>query len=143
MRSRPAQQVGHHLLVLQRQGSQGVGQGKDDMTILDGQEFGLAILQPLSVSQGLTLGAMTVATRVGGDGLVTAVVALLHMATPGGSATEFDGPPGAPLLWGQRGPVQVLVRGSILAEDSGDFQKWCGHGCASGVGEAAAARQRG
>ena len=54
---------------------------------------------------------MAIATRVVGDRLVAAVIALIHMATQGGGATAFDGAHGTALLWGQRGAVRVPVRG--------------------------------
>jgi hypothetical protein len=134
LRSGLAQEVVHDPWVWQGQGRQSVGEGKDDVEILDRQQFTPAILQPLSCGQGLALGTMAMTTGVVGDGLVTAVVALIHVAAQGGGTTAFNGAHGAVLLWRQRGAVRVPVRGPILAEDIGDFHRGCSHQSASGLG---------
>ena len=134
LRSGLEQEVVHDPLVWQGQGCQSVGEGQDDGDILDRQQFPPALLQPLSGGQGLALGTMAMTTGGVGDGLVTAVVALLHVAAQGGGAPACNGAHGAVLLGRQRGAVRVPVRGPILAADLGDFQSGCSHQSASGLG---------
>jgi len=52
-------------LVLESDGRDGLGQGKDHVKILDWQEFGAPIFEPLCPRQGLALRAMPIAARNG------------------------------------------------------------------------------
>ena len=54
-------------------------QREDDVEILDGQQFGLAVCEPLSAGQGLALGTVSIGTGVIGRALVAAAVTLLQM----------------------------------------------------------------
>jgi hypothetical protein len=134
LRSGLAQEVVHDPVVLQGQGCQSVGAGKDAVARLDRPPFTPALLQPLSGGQGLALGTMAMTTGVVGDGVVTAVVALSHVAAQGGGATACNGAHGAVRLGRPRGAVRVPVRGPILAEESGDCHRGCSHQAASGLG---------
>ena len=60
------QQVVNHYLVLQGQAGDGLGQGKDDVKIDDGQELLLTGSDPAGFGQGLALRAMAIATGVVG-----------------------------------------------------------------------------
>jgi hypothetical protein len=54
------------------------------MEILDlGQQFSLPVFEPLRVGERLALGTMAIATRVVGDPLMSARVALLDMTADG------------------------------------------------------------
>lgn len=79
---------------------QSVGEGQDDVEILDRQPFTRAIRQPLSGGQGLARGTRAMTTGVVGDGVVTAVVALIHVAAQGGGTTACHGAHGAVRLGG-------------------------------------------
>ena len=53
LRGGSEQQVVDHGLVLQRQGSQFVGQGKYHMKVFDGEQVSLSVLKPLRPQAGL------------------------------------------------------------------------------------------
>jgi hypothetical protein len=125
----------HDPLGWQGQGCQSVGAGQDDVARLDRQQCTPARLQPLSWGQGLARGTRAMTTGVVGEGVVTAVVALIHVAAQGGGATACKGAHGAVLLGRQRGAVRVPGRGPRLAEDSGDVQSGCSQQSASGLGQ--------
>ena len=127
-------EVVHDPWVVQGQGRQRVGEGQDDVARLDRPQFTPALLQPLRGGQGRALGTLAMTTGVGGDGVVTTMVALIHVAAQGGGAPAFNGAHGAVLLWRPRGAVRVPVRGPRLAEDIGDCQRGCRHQSASGLG---------
>ena len=80
----------NHLFVLIGEGGDLCRHGKGDMEILDRQQLGLEVLEPLGTSQRLTFGTKTISPGVVSRALVAAGVTLLQMATQGGSPAEFD-----------------------------------------------------
>src|SRR6516162_1256642 len=66
------QQAVHQNLILHGQGSQKVGQSKDDMKVGNGQEFGGALFQPALTSCCLAFWAMPIQARVIGDDSLSA-----------------------------------------------------------------------
>jgi len=86
-----------HFFVLIGEGGNLFRHGEDDVEILDGEEFGLTVLEPLGAGEGLALGAMAIAAAMIGGALVAAGVTLLQVAAQGGSTAEFDGAHHAPL----------------------------------------------
>jgi len=98
LRSSGEQQIVKQARVLQRQHIQFVRQGEHDMEIAGVEEIVLACRQPALASLRLTLGAVTIATRVIGDGLITAVRALISMPTEGSGAAALNGTKGFELL---------------------------------------------
>jgi hypothetical protein len=85
------------------------------MEVVHRQEVSEARLQPTSLGQCLTLGAMAIATRVVSNALVATRITLLNMSAQAGGATALDGAHHAPLLWRQR----VRESEAVLAEDVG------------------------
>ncbi len=65
------------------------GQREDDVEIADGQEIGLARLEPKARRRALALGTVAVAAAVVGDALMTAVAAGLDMAAERSRAAGF------------------------------------------------------
>src|ERR1700674_4748526 len=103
--------------LLKGDGRDWLGDGKDDVEILDPvEQLGLAIFEPLGARERLALGAGAMATAVIGDALMAAAVALLDMATEGGSATAFDGAHGAQLPPAERRGMRLPVNGPAVAE---------------------------
>jgi len=94
-------------LVLPHQGYERVRHAEDQMEVADGQQFLLALREPLIASVGLTLGTVPVAARVVGDGLMTATRALIAMATERGRAAPCDGIEYLDLGPGQGGAISV------------------------------------
>ena len=72
----------------------GPGKGEDDVEIRHGQEFGLAVGQPLLGRGGLALWAVPVAARVVRDAQVRALFAAFDMTAqrPHGSSPWAEGP---------------------------------------------------
>jgi hypothetical protein len=87
------QQIVNHCLVLQGQVGNGLGQGKDNVEIDDGQELLLTGGDPAGLGQGLALGAMTIAAGVVGGTLVGAIriITLLEMTPQSRGATQHQG----------------------------------------------------
>jgi hypothetical protein len=77
--------------VLQRQGPQGVRQGKDHMGVGRLEDLLLPGSQPGGLRGAMTFGAAAVATGVIRLLFVPAVVALRDMASEGGGPTQRDG----------------------------------------------------
>src|SRR5215216_6628022 len=92
------------------------------MKVLDRQKIIEAGLQPPSFRERLTLGAMTIATRIVSDALVATGIALLNMSAQGCGPTTLKGAHHAPLLWQQRVLESEVV--TVLAEDIGHLQRW-------------------
>jgi hypothetical protein len=84
------QQPQKNTLVAHYQRVQLMGQGKDQMKVAAGQQLGPALIEPFFFGYGLTLGTVPVAARVVGWALVTAMVALLQMASKGRGAAYLD-----------------------------------------------------
>jgi len=85
------QQIIDHLLVLQGQRSHFVGQREDHMRIACGQEFAPSGGEPAVACACLALRAVPVATRVEGDGPMSAGGAFVDVTAERGSATAFNG----------------------------------------------------
>jgi hypothetical protein len=72
-----------------------VGQGEDDVEVLDGQQLQLAGVDPCGALGGPTLGTVAVAATVVADLEVPALVALIDVGTERGGAADLDGVQGA------------------------------------------------
>ena len=72
---------------VQRQGTKLVRQGEDDVEVLDREEIGASCLDPIGLSQRLTLGAVPVAARVVDGAPVPALVAGFEVTTEGCRST--------------------------------------------------------
>jgi hypothetical protein len=96
----------------------------DDMEIADGQQFGLALGEPLACRRALTLGTMPVAAGVVGDGRVRAgvVLAARDMATERRRAAALDSAHHLHLVEADVAAVGVAPSGTVVAEDVRDLQ---------------------
>src|SRR5215469_1793302 len=92
------QQIVKQARVLQSQDIQLVRYGEDNVEIAGVEEFAFPGRQPTLTRLCLTLGAMAIATRVVGDGLITATRASIAMPAQGGSAAALNGTKGFELL---------------------------------------------
>ena len=103
-----------------RERVEGVGQGEDDVEVLEsGRTSRAAGGEPAFVGQRLAFGAVPVAARVVGDLLGAAGVADVAMAAERGGAAGRDGAHGAALGAGQR--VGGAIRRAMGAEDVGQL----------------------
>jgi hypothetical protein len=68
-------------------GVESVGDGEDDVVILDGQQVSLLRRDPAELLRALTLGTVPVPARVVVDLAVAATVAVLDVAAESGGAT--------------------------------------------------------
>jgi hypothetical protein len=84
------QQAVANPLVLQNQGCQMLGDGKDDVTIRHWEQLLVPLREPLIAGCRLTLGTMSIAARVICDHTMGAMVAFLDMAAQFGSAASAD-----------------------------------------------------
>ena len=85
------QEVVDDLLVLQGQPRQLVGDGEDDMYVVDRQQFLAASGEPLVASVGLALGTVPGAAGVERGGLMAALPAAVQMTAERCSAAMLDG----------------------------------------------------
>jgi hypothetical protein len=60
------------------------------MEIRSIEQFGLAVVDPLSSSKGLTLATVAVSTGVVPDALVAALITLLHMTAESSRSADLD-----------------------------------------------------
>lgn len=94
-----------------------LGDGEDDVVILDGEDVLLPRLDPAGLVEGLALGAVTISAGVIPDLLMPTAVAGLDMAAERRRAAARDRADGAFLL---RRELQKLI--AVRAEDVGQFQ---------------------
>ena len=85
------EQVVEQPLVLQHQCGQLMGQSEDDVEVRHGQQLGGTRCQPSGACVALTLGAVPVAARVIGDGLMPAAGASIAMTAKSRRAATDDG----------------------------------------------------
>jgi hypothetical protein len=108
--------------VLQRQGPQGVRQGKDDMDVGRVEYLALPGCEPWSLSRTMTFGTAAVATGVIRLHFVPAMITLRDMAPEGSGPAQRDGPQG-PLLFAREGGARAGQKGiPMLAHHIGDFK---------------------
>jgi hypothetical protein len=88
--ARPKQQVVEELVVLQHQGRELVGQGKDHVEVADGEQFFLASREPTVTSCHLTFGAMPIATGVEDDSTMATTGTQIAMSTQDGGTAVRD-----------------------------------------------------
>ncbi len=108
--------------VLESDGRDGLGQGKDHVEILDRQEFGAPIFEPLCPSQGLALRAMPIPARVVGIAGVTTEIAGFQVTPESRGPTGFDGVHDATLREGECAAARVPVCGAVATKDVRDLQ---------------------
>ena len=108
--------------ILQCQASDLLRQSKHHMEILYRQQLGLPFGQPLSAGRSLTLRATPIAARVVGDGAMSALIALVHMAAQSGRSASADIVEGFSLGPGEYAPPAGQKIVSISAEDIGHFR---------------------
>jgi hypothetical protein len=77
----PKQQVVEEFLVLQHQGRELVGQGKDHVEVVDREQFFLASREPTLTGCHLTLRAMPIATGVENESTMATTGTLMAMST--------------------------------------------------------------
>lgn len=114
-------------LVLERQRREPIGQGEDDVEVLDGQELVEALLQPPLLGQRLALRTVPVAAGVVGVAQLAAAIADLEVAPEHGRAAGLDRPHDAVLLGRHHRTVSVTVGRTVEPEDVGHLPRWPGH----------------
>jgi len=119
--------------VLKGHGCDFIGNGKDDMIIGNGKQFGHARPDPFRFGERLALGAVAVTTGVVGDSLGAALIAHVDMPAQDGSPADFDGAQDTILLTRHGRTVDLPVLRAALAEDVGHFQGRPSHGNAGGL----------
>jgi hypothetical protein len=121
------QEIVDDLLVLQGQPRQLVGDCKDDMHIVDRQQFLAAPGEPLVASVGLALWTVSGTAGVERDGLVAALAAAVQMAAEGGRAAILDGGKHAEVQPGQPGPALLHEAVAMRTDDIGHLERWPFH----------------
>ena len=113
--------------VLQGEGGDGLGEGKDEVEVGAVEQFGATLADPLGAGKGLALGAVAVAAGAIAEAAVAAVVALLDLAAEGGGAAAFDGGHDAALGGGQRGGETAAESVPVTVEDVSHLKIGAGH----------------
>ena len=121
------QEVVDDFLVLQSQPRQLVGDGEDDMHVVDRQQFLAARGEPLVASVGLALRTMPGAAGVERDGLMAALATAIQMAAERCRAAVLDGEEHAEMQPRQPGPVLLDEAVAMRADDIGHLERWPVH----------------
>jgi len=87
----PEQQIVEELLVLQQEWRELVGQGKDHVEVVDGEQFFLASREPTLTGCHLTLWAMAIPTGVENDGTMATTGTQMAMSTQNRGPAVRDG----------------------------------------------------
>ena len=123
----PEEEMVNLAFVLQSDGREGCGQGKDHVKILDRQEFGTTVFEPLRSSQGLAFGAMPIPARVVGVAWVTTAIAGFQVAPESRGPAGFDGVHDATLEQRERAAECEPVGRAIATKDVRHFQRGPSH----------------
>jgi len=94
------EEVIQHPWVLEREGTEGMGEGKHHMDVWDVEQFCFAGGEPGGLGAAWTLRTMPIATGVIGLLFVPTMIALGNMAAEGGGAANRNGSEGTVLLRG-------------------------------------------
>src|SRR5262252_2924178 len=122
------QQIVEQAWVLQSQDIQLVRHGEDNVEVAGVQEFTFSCRQPALAGLRLTLGAVTIATRVVGDGLITATRASVAMPAEGGSAAALNGTKGLELLKVKARSIPIQEAIAVHAQNVGHLEGGPSHG---------------
>jgi hypothetical protein len=125
------EQTIHQTRMLQGEGTELGGKGKDDMTVGHLQELTRASRKPGRLSAPLALGAVPIAAGVVADCLVATAIALGCVAPQAGGAARRDGLEDPPLRRRGYGAIAGQIVRPILADHLGDFKVGAGPGCLS------------
>lgn len=120
-----------HTRMLQGEGTQLGGKGKDDMTGGDVEELPLAGSEPCGLGTALACGAVPIPAGMRAALLVTAVVTRGWVAAEDRRAARRDGLEHAALRRGGHRPIPGQRRRPILLDDVSHFQLRAGHGWGS------------
>ena len=109
---------------VQRQGTELVRQGEDDVEVLDREQIGTSGFDPIGLSQRLTLGAVPVAARVIDGAPVPALVAGFEVATEGCRSTLTQVADGVALNGTHLMGVRITL--SMTAKEITEFRRRSG-----------------
>ena len=101
------------------------------MEVLAVEKFGLAVLDPFSASQRLTLGAVAIATGSVTNALMAALIALFDLSAESRRAAHLDGGHDASLRRRHRRAMLFSIGFAVAAEDVRHFQLRAIHGPAA------------
>jgi hypothetical protein len=124
----PEENAVHHFLILVGNGRNLFRHREDDVEVLAIEKFGLSALDPLRARQRLTLWAMTIAAGAVADALVTALIALLNLATQSCRPAHLDGRHDAPLCRRHRRAMFLSIGSPVAAENIRHFVPRAIHG---------------
>src|SRR6516225_4442674 len=99
------------------------------MEIADGQQFGLALSEPLLGGRTLTLWAVPVAAAITGNHNIGAVLAARDMAAEGHCAAALDGRHHLHLVKADVPGIGATPCRPVVAEDIRNLQRRTGHRC--------------
>jgi hypothetical protein len=111
-----------HLFVLIGNRSYLIGDGEHDVEVGAIEQLGLTILDPLSPSQRLAFGAMTIPAGVEAVAFMVTPIAAFKMTAEGRRATHFDCGHDTPLFAGHRRTMLLSKSFAIAAEHIRHFQ---------------------
>jgi hypothetical protein len=107
--------------VVLHQAVEGVGQGEDEMEVLNRQQLELSRIDPGAALGGAAFRAVAIAAGVVADLGVAAPVALIDMAAEGVGAAGLDGVQGTALLEARVVTGAVVV--AVAAHDIGQLER--------------------
>jgi hypothetical protein len=127
LRHGPKEEVIEHPRVVEAQGTEDMGQRKDDMDVGNVKHLALPSGEPGRLGGPMALGAVVIATGVIADLFVATLVTLRRVPPKGCSPADGDGPEGAVLFWGQGRTIAREIGGAILLDHISQFEWRAGH----------------
>ncbi len=124
---RSEEKIVEFTLVLESDGRNGLRDSKDQVEILDWQEFGAPIIEPLRPSQGLAFGTMPIPARVVGVARIATEIAGFLVAPERRGPTGFDGVHDATLREGKRIAARTPVGVAVATKDVRHFKRGSNH----------------
>ena len=132
-RSSPEENAINDTFVLERNGSDRFGYGKDNVKIFGREKFRLPSLKPLGFGQRLALRAMSITAGVERDSLMPAAVTLIRMTAERSCPAKLDRAHDAPPPGRHGLAMRLPVFCAVAAEDIRHLERGLGHDRRLGV----------
>jgi hypothetical protein len=126
-RTRLPQQIVDDPFVLQGQPRELMREREDDMVVADREEFVRPGGEPLIARVRQALRAVPIATRVEGDGAMSAGGTAIKMPAQRGGPTALDRPQHAEVLRGQPDAMGLDEACAVSTDDVSHLERWPGH----------------
>src|SRR5262245_30050747 len=126
-RTRLEEEVVDDSLVLQRQASERMREGEDDVGVADREQLAFTLGEPLIARVRQALRTVPIPTRVVRDGAMAAGGTAIEMPTQRGRSTAFDRAEDTKVLCGQPSAMGLDEACAVQTDDVSHLEGWRGH----------------